>query len=623
MAKDSTTEHPKRASAAKGFAVWTMLIMLIIGLGGFGITSFGGSTTKIGSVGGRAISTDDYARALRTEVDAFSQQFGQALTMEQATALGIDRKALGSLVNETALDVETARIGLSVGDARLATELAAIPSFHDASGKFDRAFYTEALARNGLNTSEFESRLRESLGRGLLQGAVSGGFTAPKPVVDTLHAYIAERRGFSLLRLAPADLAALPVAPSEDVLNAYYTENIANFTKPEAKRISYAALLPETLAPTMPVDEEKLKALYDSRIDEFVAPEKRIVEQLVYPDAAAATAAKARLDAGETFETLVADRGLTLEAIDLGDVSEAELGPAGAGVFALTEPGVVGPLQSSIGPAIYRMNAILPAQNIALDEVRADLQTDLQIDTARRAIGDRIEGLDDMIAAGGALEDLAKEDGVTLATLDYAHGAPNDEGIAGYAAFRDAADALEEGVTTDMIVLDDGGLVALRLDEIVPPAPIPFAEARADVLAVWIADQTAKALTGRAIEIKAAVDGGASLGSFGIVDVTSEIARDGQTESALQGLMTAVFEMAKGDVRVIDEAGFVGIVQLNTITLAATDDAAATALKAAIAAQVQQAIANDAFAAFTSAITTEAGIHLDQGAISAVKNQMP
>lgn len=623
MAKDSSTEPRKGGNGLKNFAVWTMLIMLIIGLGGFGITSFGGNITKVGSVGGRAISTDDYARALRTEVDAFSQQFGAPLTMEQATSLGLDRRALSNLVNETALDVETDRVGLSVGNARLAAELAKIPAFHDASGKFDRNFYSEALQRNGLSTADFEQKLRDSLGRGILEGAVAGGFAAPKPAVDTLHAYVAERRGFSTLRLRESDLEALPVVPDDATLTAYHTENIDRFTNPEAKRITYAALLPETLAPDMPVEEQALQELYDSRIEEFVAPEKRIVEQLVYPDDAAATAAKARLDAGETFETLVADRGLTLEAIDLGDVSEAELGAAGPGVFALTEPGLVGPLQSPIGPAIYRVNAILPAQNIALDEVRADLAKDLQIESARRAIGDRVEELDDLIAAGASLEDLAKEKGLTLATVDYAPEAPGVEGILGYGAFREAADASEEGVTSDIIVLEDGGLVALRLDEIVPPSPIPFAEAKADVTASWLADATAKALSDRAIQIKAEVEGGTPLATFGAVETTAETARDGQVEAAPASFLTAVFEMAAGDVRVVDEAGFVAVVQLDKITPALPDDAAAVAVKAAIGAQMQQAISGDVFDAFTTAITAEAGLELDQSAINAVHTQLP
>ncbi len=53
-----------------------------------------------------------------------------------------------------------------------------------------------------------------------------------------------------------------------------------------------------------------------------------------------------------------------------------------------------------------------------------------------------------------------------------------------------------------------------------------------EVADAWRADALAKALSARAIEIKAAVEGGAALGSFGIVDVTLAIARDGFVEGA-------------------------------------------------------------------------------------------
>ncbi|MFH7450842.1 peptidylprolyl isomerase, partial [Pseudomonas syringae pv. tagetis] len=87
--------------------------------------------------------------------------------------------------------------------------------------------------------------------------------------------------------------------------------------------------------------------LYQSRIDEFQQPERRMVERLVYPSEADAAAAKARLDAGEvSFEQLAAERGLTLTDIDLGERAEAELGAAGPAVFALDQPGVVGPVQT-------------------------------------------------------------------------------------------------------------------------------------------------------------------------------------------------------------------------------------------------------------------------------------
>ncbi|NCM98254.1 MAG: peptidyl-prolyl cis-trans isomerase, partial [Rhodobacterales bacterium] len=105
----------------------------------------------------------------------------------------------------------------------------------------------------------------------------------------------------------------------------------------------------------------------------------------------------------------VAGRGLTLADIDLGDVSQSDLGAAGEPVFALTGPGVVGPLQSDLGPALYRMNAILAAQETSFDQARDQLVVEFQLDAARRAIGDRAEAINDALAGGATLEDLARE----------------------------------------------------------------------------------------------------------------------------------------------------------------------------------------------------------------------
>lgn len=620
MAKDNE-DTPRKKGAGSQIVVYSLMAMLVVGLGGFGITNFGGGLSAIGSVGDREIPMNRYVRALQAELNAFSAQSGQQVPMAQALALGLDRQVLQSLVAQTALDNEADRIGLSVGNETVAAEVTKAPAFHGTAGTFDRETYRFALDRANMSEAEFEGDLRADLGRQLLTGAIAGGFVAPASVTDTFYAWIAERRGFSLLRLTGADLTTPLADPSDDDLTAFYQANIAQFTAAEAKRFTYAALLPEAIAADQPVDEAALKELYQDRIADFVQPEKRLVERLVFPSAEEAEAAKARLDAGTSFETLVADRGLGLDDIDLGDVSREDLGAAADGVFGLTEPGIVGPLDSDFGPALFRMNAILSAQEVTFEDARADLAMEIQGDAARRAIADRIEAIDDLLAGGATLEDLAKEQGMTIGTIDFMANSPSPEGIAAYPKFREAAIAAQEGDFPEAVLLDDGGVVTLRLEEIVPPTPIPFADAREDVLAAWRSDATAKALAAQAIDIKAAVEGGASLGSFGIVDRTARIARDGFIENTPPELLTAVFAMQPGELRVIEGPGFTGIVQLDDINAADPEGDDAAALKGAIAAQVEQALSQDALTLFTNALTNEAGITLDQTAINAVHAQ--
>jgi peptidyl-prolyl cis-trans isomerase D len=621
MAKTSEDDTPRKKGKGTQIVVWILMAMLVLGLGGFGITNFGGNITAIGKVGDRDIPVNAYARAVQQELRSLSAQFGQNITFTQAQAFGVDRQVLQQLVAQTALDNEADRVGLSVGDVTVAAEIQKTPAFTGVSGGFDRETYRFALDRANLTETEFESSLRADIARQILTGAVAGGFTAPSIATDTLYAYIAERRGFSTLRLTEADLTAPLAAPTDADLTAFYEANIARFTAPEAKRITYVALLPETLAAEQPVDEATLRAMYDDRIDEFVQPEKRLVERLIYPTEADATAAKARLDAGTPFETLVAERGLALDDIDLGDVSAADLGAAGDAVFALTEPGVVGPFDSDLGPALFRMNAILAAQETTFDEAKPDLAAEIQTDAARRAISDRVEAIDDQLAGGATLEDLAKDQGMTLDSVDFVTDAASPEGIAAYPKFRAAATALAEGDFPEAILLDDGGVVALRLDEIVPPTPIPLDQARDDVAAAWRADALAKALSDRAVEVKSAVEGGQSLGSFGILDRTANIARDGFVEGAPPALLQAVFAMAPGELRVIEAPDYTAIVRVDEVTPAAQEGDGPAALKGAIATQLEQGMAQDALSLFSNALTNEAGITLDQSAINAVHAQ--
>ena len=619
---DTTEETAKTKSRRRQtqYFGWILVAMIVAGLGGFGIQSFGGGQRVVGSVGDQEMSTNAYARALREELNAMSQQFGTQLTLSQALPFGVADRALQGLISRTALDGEMARVGLSVGDAVVADQIASIASFQGLSGNFDAATYRDTLSRNAMTEAEFEGGLRNDSARQILTAAVVGGFQAPKPLTESLYAWVAEKRGFTLLALTEASLPSPLPAPTEAELSAHYDANIAAYTRGEAKRITYAALLPDDLAPQMPVDEAAVRAIYDARIAEFVIPEKRLVERLIYPDAAAAAAALADLAAGKGFDDLVAARNLTLEDVDMGDVARADLGMAAEAVFALTDPGSVsGVIETDLGPAIFRVNAVIEAQETSFDQVRAGLALDLQSDAARRAISERTEALEDLLAGGATLADIAKEDGITLATTDYVRGAPDNADIAAYPAFRTAADALIAGDFPEWIGLDDGGIIAMQLDETLPPAPIPLADIKDRVTGDWRAAELAKALAALAESHKVAIEGGSRIGSLGIVSVALAAGREATLDTAPGGTLDAVFAMQPGEVRVVADGENVAVLQLDSITPAAAEGADATATKEAIAASLAQSLSRDALAMFTQSLVTSGGLQLDQAVVTAVQ----
>ena len=623
MTKSADDEKPRARRKPTEVAVWLLMALLILGLGGFGVTSFGGRITTVATVGDVEISAQDYYDGVQSQVSTYSQQFGIQVSAQELLAVGLGENVMQSLIGRAALANEAGRIGLSVGDAVVASQILKMPAFQGVSGSFDRETYRFQLERSKLTEAKFEARVRRDITLDMMQKLIAGGITAPKDMTERLYVWANETRGFSVLRLAEADLATPLPAPTEDELKAFYDAHPELFIKPEAKRITYAALLPQDLAADQPVDEAAVKALYDERIDEFVMPERRIVERLVYPDQASADAARAKFDAGASFEDLVAERGISLQDADLGDVTLEDLGEAGEGVFAAAEGDVVGPLPSNLGPAIFRVATVLASEETTFDEVRADLALELQTDAARAAIDARFEAIDDLLAGGATLEDLAKEEGLTLGTIDYVPGAIGTSAIEGYDAFRQAAETVAEGDFSETIGLEDGGLFALRLDEIVPEAPIPFDEAREAATTAWHADALEKALSARALEVQTEVAGGTSLGAFGIVDVVSKIDRNGSVEGAPASLVKDVFAMVEGEVKVVDSDGFVAVVRLESITPAVTEGEEAEAQRASLATAFAQSISTDALAAFTDAVRAEAGMTLDQSAVDAVNASLP
>ncbi len=603
--------------------VWILMAMLVVGLGGFGATNFGGSTRSVGKVGDTEIDIDRYARELQQELRALSAQAGRTISLAEAQQFGITQNVLARIVNLTALEDEAHAAGISVGDENVRKQILEIPAFQGVNGTFDREAYAFTLERTGLSVAEFEARVRIETAGSLVQNAIVSGTTVPAAFTDTIYDYARETRDVTWARLSADDLEAAVPAPTDAELEAYHEANPERFTTPETRVITYAWLTPDMIVDSIEPDEASLRALYDTHIGDYVQPERRLVERLVFSDAAAAEAARARLDAGEvTFDDLVAERGLTLNDVDLGDLSEADLGAAGAAVFALTEPGIAGPSESSLGPALFRMNGILAARNTPFEEVRDDLVAEAAMDAASRQIDDQITELDDMLAGGATLEELASETDMELGQIEWRDEV--SDGIAAYEGFRTAAAEAQDGDFPEIVRLDEGGIFALRLDEIRAPALQPLDTVREEATTLWTAEKTDALLAEQAEAVAETLRGGREMAAIRLpLGADRGVGRDSFIEGTPGSFVTQIFEMERGEFRVIPDAGAAYVVRLDAINPADHATPEAAILKGAFGEQVAQDIATDTLNAYTQALQVEKGIEINQSAISAVHAQFP
>jgi len=599
--------------------VWAMLAMIIVGLIGFGSTNLSGNIRSIGSVGDQEISVNTYARSLQQEIAAAEAQVGRSISFAEAQAFGIDARTQAQVITVALLDAEMSRLGVSVGDEILREQLLQIQAFQGLNGQFDREAYSFALQNAGLSESEFEEQLRNEISRTLLQSAILGGTTANDTFAKAMVGFLRETRDLTWSELTFDDLETTVAAPDEAALKSYYDENIADYTQPETRRITYVWLTPDMIVDTVEIDEQALRDSYARRADEFNTPERRLVERLSFPDMSSAQEAVSRLANGEaSFEELVAERGLELIDIDLGDVTREELGQSGDAVFADATLGVVGPLQTSLGPVVYRVNAILSAQTTEFEDALPLLRDELAYDRARRVIDTLMSDVDDMLAAGATLEDVANDTEMQLGSIGY-HAAISDA-IAGYADFRTAASQVTTDDFPEVATLDDGGIFALRLDAIEEEQPESFDAVREAVSEDLLRSLQIEQLEKQAQERIDAISSGASFAELGMTaNVETALTRNSQISGAPAILALNAFELANtGDLGSLNTGTSVIIYRLDAVVAPDLTSDESTSLTNVVTRQIEAELEQEIFEAFANAVRARTEIEIKDQALNAV-----
>jgi peptidyl-prolyl cis-trans isomerase D len=305
--------------------------------------------------------------------------------------------------------------------------------------------------------------------------------------------------------------------------------------------------------------------------------------------------------------------------VDLGDVTEDELRDAGAAVFSAQTGDVVGPQPSPLGPALFRVNAVLAAQETPFGEARAVLREDRAAARARRVIEDQIEPVTDLLAGGATLADLADETDMVLGEMDWT--AQTREGIAAHAAFREVVADLEPGTFPELHELEGGGLFAVRVDEVRPPELQPFDAVRAQVAEDWRTTETRRRLRARAEEIAAGIDAETEFTQVGLDGAVAErgLTRRSFLNGTPPGFMTRIFELdAVGETVVMDGPDGVIVARLDAISQPGAEDASVAAQAEAVADRAGQGMALDIFTAFNRAVQADTEVTIDQAAINAV-----
>jgi len=479
----------------KGWLGALVIIMITIPFAFWGIESYigGGGQQFAAVVNGEEISLNQFENAYSNQLARLNQQFGSALpfTNEQ-----IKTQVLDQLINSVVLEENSYSSGYRVSDNSLKQSIAALFS---RDGKFDRDYFENIIASNGMTVSQYELRLRNELRMLQKQNAIIASAILTDKEVRQLAALEQQERDIRMIKFN-IDKDSADIVVTEQDIEDFYNTNADRYMTPESVSVEYIEMTSDELADSIDVDEDKLTEMYDDYKRILLEKEERKARHILMQIGTSAEKSKEalmprikelqqKLNDGESFEDLAReysdDPGSAKQGGDLGWVATGEMvKPFEDALFSMNKGEVSNIVETQFGLHLIRLDDIRTPELQVFADKRSEFEQELKQDAISGMFYDITENMavtayENPDSLDAVIDAVNKQPGKTeLFTRD------SGIGIAENQKFRTAAfspSVIEDGMNSDIIEITPNHVAVLRLLKHEPANKKPLPEVKSGI----------------------------------------------------------------------------------------------------------------------------------------------
>lgn len=497
------------------------LVILTFALAGVGSYLSTPAEINVATVNGEKISSADFEQAFQNERARMQQQFGEmyaTLAADSAYMSNFRNEVLERLIDEELQKQLATELGLRVSDEQVRSAIRNMAEFQ-VDGQFNNDRYIALLRQAGYQPDQFRELMREQMSRNqLLSGLLSSEFATAKEM-QFLAKLQQQTRDISYVRIAAADFAA-QVQLDEQLVQDYYTTNLAQFETEEKVAVNYIELSAADLAADVAVSAEQIASYYDANKARYTREERRQVAHIMLESeeensdvAAKAEALLAQLKAGADFaelaktasaDTFSAENGGVLDWLAEGDVDPEFERVA----FAMQQTGELSQVvKSAYGYHIIKLVALEPAQVKALDEVSAEIAQSIKQDAAAARFYDLQQRLAEVsFEVPDTLEEAASATELKIKSTPLFSRNEASAPLSEPAVMNKIFDAgfITERLNSELIELANQHAIVVRITDYQPKRTQALEEVRAEVEAAVRKQQSALLAKAKAEQLLAA-----------------------------------------------------------------------------------------------------------------------
>ncbi|MBG7615733.1 SurA N-terminal domain-containing protein [Brevundimonas sp. BAL450] len=518
-----------------------------------GTTDFLGGGSSNGPVvkaGSREISQLDYRRIVDQRVEAFREQSGQAITMQDLVDQGGHLQILEGIAESEGFLAWAWRSGLRPGAELIAAQIREFPVFfNQVTGQFDPQQYASTLAQQNVTEADFEAEIRDQLAANHYGAAIYAGLRLPRIYGAVLAGQSLHTRDGSWFVVTPA-MAGQAEPPTEEQLTAYLNENAEQLRRPEFRTISLVVFSPASEADLPPITDEQIQERFEFRRESLSQAETRTFTTLTAADEETAAAIAQGLRGGQSPAAVAAANDVQPVEYE-NRARSAVTDPAiAAAAFGAEEGAVVGPVRSGLGRTVILVESVTAGQAATLASSREAIVQELREEAMRGQTYDAVERYEQARQDGASLAEAVEAAGarvIDLPPFTEDGRLPNGQPLNAPEPVLRSAYAQDEGGESDVIDAGQGQYFVVRVNEVTPAAMPSLDDVREPLVQNWLQRENARRLAALADELAGRVRGGESIAEVAASVNAELVTRTGvqqneETQTQVgQGVMRGLF----------------------------------------------------------------------------------
>jgi len=500
----------------RGWLLAIVLFFIFISFAFWGVGDiFRKNDTNVANVGKLKISRNLFLTEFQLAMNEFNKNLSDK-EISQNDRINLAKQSLSKLTTRYLFLNLANEMNLKISQNVIKESILNNELFHikGQNNKFDNVLYKNFVNSNFGSEINYINFLKEEKVIELFYNNLGILENYPNNFSKKLYNYLEEKKEFEIGSIDKIYEQRKIKKPDKKILEKLFNENKEKYQFEERRSFSYIHINSETLIKDINVSEDEILELYNERIDDFVIPEKRKIQQIIFNTNENANRAYDLLNKKIKFVDIPKEMNIEdLEVATLDFLEKKQLlNDFADDVFLLEKNTFTKPIKTPVGWHLIKVLEINEKKTKDINLVKNELKKDIAYDKSFDEMDIVINEIEKNLSNNLSLEDISKKINIKLNNSELIDkrsflNKNNKDLPKIFSNKLFYQNVFNKKIDDDLFIEEiENGFFITRIDKIVGKTQMNFDEAYVQVFRKWSKIEANKNIKKRIQEFKKEIE---------------------------------------------------------------------------------------------------------------------